>query len=133
MLRREDRQKVTLLISRGNFRLKNFRRSYQLSASIDRFRVGSLRRLGRNQTQKYRRLSFAPGAPAADEAKVKCTVAVTHMACLDVRGLSAQFSGTVKTAHGDAIPATHAFRAGSAALRSRRRVCPIQGRPCRAA
>src|SRR5271166_1319980 len=36
--------------------------------------------------------------------KFKCTITVTHIACLDVGGLSAQFSGTVKTAHGDAIP-----------------------------
>src|SRR5260370_33421720 len=41
----------------------------------------------------------------ATEAKVKCTVTVTHSyRVLDVRDLSVQLSGTVKTAHGDAIP-----------------------------
>jgi hypothetical protein len=42
--------------------------------------------------------------PSERATEVKCTIVVTHVACLDVRGLSAQFSGTVKTAHGEAIP-----------------------------
>jgi hypothetical protein len=40
----------------------------------------------------------------ATEAIVKCTTTVTHIVCLEVGGLVAQYSGTVKTAHGDAIP-----------------------------
>src|SRR6516164_1541433 len=59
---------------------------------------------GRGPLKQAPRQTRSRPSERPTEAKVECTITVTHVACLDMGGLSAQFSGTVKTAQGDAIP-----------------------------